>query len=175
MLAHGTTITEAAVASRGVHFALTRADEDRVLTAADDEALMEVVEDIEERWERGFVAETDKAWDAIHRCLTGGALAFDGGTYPLNRAVLGGRQLYDGDDYIVCYVPADEVRDVAAALEPLGEAWLRSRYFALDPGDYGAEHSDEDFEYTWDNFIGMRDFFVEAAGRGRAVLFTVDQ
>ena len=35
---------------------------------------MAVIEEIEDRWDRDWLVETDKAWDAIHRCLTGGTL-----------------------------------------------------------------------------------------------------
>ena len=33
-----------------------------------------VIEEIEEAWETPFVAETDKAWDAMHRALSDGSL-----------------------------------------------------------------------------------------------------
>ncbi|GIE28255.1 hypothetical protein Ait01nite_013000 [Actinoplanes italicus] len=31
---------------------------------------------------------------------------------------------------------------------------------------------DTDFEYTWANFVDLRDFFQRAATAGRSVLFT---
>jgi hypothetical protein len=163
--------------ARGVHFALAAEAERRLLAAAaeGDDSVIELIEEIEEEWERPYLVETDKAWDAIHRCLSDGSLDLGGGAYPLSHAILGGRQLYDGEDYFVCYVPADQVRDVAGALEPLDEAWLRERYLTLDPDDYGQPIDDEDFVYTWANLRDLADFFVLAAGAGRAVIFTVDQ
>jgi hypothetical protein len=38
-----------------------------------------LIEEIEETWEEPFVVESDKAWDAIHRCLTDGSLLYAGG------------------------------------------------------------------------------------------------
>src|SRR5215470_7370445 len=105
------------MACRGVYFALTDEDAKRVLAAAgDDDALIELIqEDIEARWDTNWLAETDKAWDAIHRCLTDGRLSFESST-PRHMCVLGGRQLYEGDDYIISFVAPDQVKEVAAAI-----------------------------------------------------------
>jgi hypothetical protein len=164
-----------AVACRGVYFALSQTQEREILAVSGDDAVMEVIEAIEEKWDEPFLAEMDKGWDAIHRCLTDGRCETDNGTYPLSHAVLGGRQLHEGDDYIVSYVTAEQVRDIAVALQPLDEPWLRERYFALDPSDYGPEHGEDDCAYTWAYFTEMRDLFERAAGNGRPVIFTVDQ
>src|SRR5690349_17131207 len=94
---------------RGVLFAITDERVEALLGAGDDAELMGVVEEIEEAWETPFVAETDKAWDAIHRALTDGSLDNGGGEAPLNRAILGGTHLHQGDDYIVALVPSAEV------------------------------------------------------------------
>ncbi|WP_436528775.1 YfbM family protein [Actinoplanes sp. HUAS TT8] len=150
----------------GVHFAIT-AEQERELTAADEPS--ELLEDLEESWDDDDLkVDTDKAWDAIHRCLSDGTLDPDGGDYPLNRAVLGGEHL-DEESYLVLLTRA-EVRDVASALQPLTREWLRERYDALD-GDYGTT-GDQDFEYTWSNFEDVRSFYDRAATAGRAVLFT---
>lgn len=136
---------------------------------------MEVVEGIEERWDRGHLAESDKAWDAIHRCLSNGTLDPAGGSPPLNRCVLGGEWLHEGDDYIVCFVSRAEVKEVSTALDPVSESWFRDRYFALDPGDYGGEVGEQDYKYTWDWFQSVRQLFKSAAIEGRSVVFTADQ
>jgi hypothetical protein len=60
--------------SLGVHFALVEKDARRMQRARGNDALQEVLEEIEERWDRRWLQETDKAWDAIHRCLTDGYL-----------------------------------------------------------------------------------------------------
>src|SRR5688572_24543107 len=122
--------------ARGVHFALDTSDARRVLDAAgDDEALAEIFEDIEERDDEDWLVETDKAWDAIHRCLTDGTLT---GETPraLALCIAGGRQLYEGEDYFAAYVSPEEVAQVDAALRDIDEAWMRSRYDTLADTDY---------------------------------------
>jgi hypothetical protein len=164
------------MACRGVHFALTADDVQHLLAAVgDDDAVLEFIqEDIEERWDEDWLQETDKAWDAIHRCLTDGSLSFDAIT-PRHKCILGGRQMYSGDDYIISFLTSDEVREVAQAIAPFGEAELRDRYFKIDEEDYGVPVSDQDFEYTWGWFEPLKAFFVKAADAGRPVVFSVDQ
>jgi hypothetical protein len=84
------------MSARGVHFAVTPAQEKHLLAAKSARKLMEQVEEIEESWEKPFVVETDKAWNAIHRCLTDGSLLYVSGVYSLNHCICGGRQLYRG-------------------------------------------------------------------------------
>jgi hypothetical protein len=160
------------MSSLGVHFALSTAQERQLLAAGDDNEVMQLVEDIEEADETPHV-DTDKAWDALHRCLSDGTLDLDAGEYPLSHAVLGGQQMLDGDDYSVIYVTAEQVHDVATALQAVTQDWLRDRYAELDEADYGPR-SDEDFDYTWENFGDVAGFFAESADQDRAVIFTVD-
>ena len=158
---------------RGVHFALTTDEATRLSTALDDENLMAAIEAIEERWDRDWLQETDKAWDAIHRCLTDGTLCY--GPTPLHKCILGVDNLYEGDEYIVNLLGPGEVKKVSAAIRYIDEAFLRRSYFAIDPDDYEQPLSEEDFGYTWDNFRDLREFFEKAARHDRAVVFTVDQ
>lgn len=165
------------MACRGVHFAITDQDLEALRAAESDEAVIEVIqEEIEERWEKdqGFVCETDKAWDAIHRCLTDGHLGFDNGTDPLRLCILGGEQLYSGDDYIVSLVPHAKLRPLADALAKLTPEFIGERYSQL-PDDYDTEKSQEDCQYTWDWFSDLPAFFDRAEKAGRHVIFTVDQ
>jgi hypothetical protein len=160
--------------ARGVHFAVTPEQEKRLLAAKSGGKLMELVEEIEEAWEKPFVCETDKAWDAIHRCLTDGSLLYVSGEYPLNHCICGGRQLHRGREYTVSYVSAPQVKDVASALAKITKAWMRKRYDQLDPEEYDeVEMGDEDFEYTWENLLDVRRFYKRAAQADRAVIFTV--
>ncbi|MFO0950660.1 MAG: YfbM family protein [Isosphaeraceae bacterium] len=124
--------------------------------------------------EAGHHYETDKAWDAIHRCLTDGTLSGEGPA-PLHLAVLGGRSLYVEEDYVVRYLTPAEVAEVARALAGLDRDWFLGRYQSLDPDDYDGPMGEDDFEYTWENFAGLRDFLRAAAEKGLAVIFTVDQ
>ncbi|TCO62704.1 YfbM family protein [Actinocrispum wychmicini] len=153
----------------GVHFAVT-ADQERLLLGGDD-AAEELLMDIEENWaDPDLSMETDKAWDALHRCFGDGTLDPDGGAYPLSHAILGGRHLHD--EYYVVHVTAAEVRDVADALQRVEKAWLRDRFDSIDDPDYLGPQDDTDFEYTWSNFVDVRGFYERAAKAGRAVVFT---
>ncbi|MCA8912298.1 MAG: YfbM family protein [Planctomycetes bacterium] len=163
----------------GVHFAITEEQAHALIAATDDEAVMAIIEDIEEEtWEEakeaGLLAETDKAWDAIHRCLTNGRMTWDGGEEPLKWAILGGRRMYDGDEYIVTLIDPQQVQAVAEALKDIDEAELRSRYDYM-ADDYWVEKNDEDFEYTWHWFQNAKQFFQTAAKAGRYVVFTAEQ
>jgi len=165
------------MACRGVHFAITDEDLEALRAAESDEDLIEVIqEEIEERWEKaqGFVCETDKAWDAIHRCLTDGRLEFENGSEPLSLCILGGEQLHSGDDYIVSLVPHPKLRSLADALAKVTPEFIRERYLEL-PDDYEMEKSQEDCQYTWDWFSDLPAFFDRAEKAGRHVIFTVDQ
>lgn len=79
-----------------MHFALTEEEIATLRALPDDEAWLDHVQSvIEEQYladQREFTAESDKAWDAMHRALTDGQLSWDGGNAPLNRAVLGGER-----------------------------------------------------------------------------------
>jgi Domain of unknown function (DUF1877) len=161
--------------ARGVHFAIPSDQLASVLAASNDRALIEVIERIEEAWDKEYLAESDKAWDAIHRCLTDGSLLFDSGEYPLNHVICGGRQLHRGEEFIVSLVTAEQVKDVSAAIDPLTEHWMREQYFSmLKPDSYDGKIGEEDFGYTWTWFEHVRDLYRKAAASGRAVIFTVD-
>jgi hypothetical protein len=155
----------------GVHFAITVEQEQLLLDAdGDDDAVSEIIGDLEEEWEDGTLkVDTDKAWDAIHRCLTDGSLDPDAGSRPLPLAVVGGRHLHD--EMYVVHVTADEVCDVAAALRDIDEPWLRARFGDFDD-DYAGAADEQDFEYTWSSFAEVRAFYQRAAAAGRAVIFT---
>jgi hypothetical protein len=136
---------------------------------------MGLIETIEEAWEKPFIVESDKAWDAIHRCLTDGSLLYVSGEYPLNHCICGGRQLHRRRGYTASFVSAPKVKAVAAALAKITKAWMRKRYDQIDPEEYDeVEMGDEDFAYTWENFLDVRRLYKRAAEAGRAVLFTVD-
>jgi hypothetical protein len=146
------------------------------LKPPDNIGILSIIQDeIEERWDENWLYQSDKAWDAIHRCLSDGTLNPDAGIYPLKLAILNGRQLYSGDDYIISLVKPDEVRDVAFGLARIDQDWLKSRYDAIGPDSYGSQKSEEDWAYTWEIFAGLVPFFQKAASADRHVLFTVDQ
>ena len=163
----------------GVHFALTEKEAAHLRSLDDEEARLEhVQEEIEETYlgeQPDLAAESDKAWDAMHRALADGQLSWDGGDYPLNHTVLAGELLYTDSDYIMSLKTPQQVRDIAKALPAITEEEFRRRYFAIDAKSYGSPLTDEDFRYTWDSFQGVRDLYARAAQEGRCVLFTADQ
>jgi hypothetical protein len=163
----------------GVHFALTE-PEVATLRAIDDEKdrITHIQEAIEEDYfanHENLLAQSDKAWDAMHRVLADGELTWDGGTYPLNHVVLAGELLCTDFDYIASLKTPSQVKDIAAALAAINESEFRTRYFAIDTASYGMDLSEEDFAYTWEWFQSVRDLYKRAASDERYVLFTADQ
>ena len=140
----------------------------------DDEAVMEVIEEVEEDWDRSNLVETDKAWDAIHRALTDGALEWANGEYPLNHVILGGLDLMEGEDYVAVLKSPDQVRDVADAIVAIDDVAMAGRYASIVPSDYAPEYGDDDRDYTVEWFGGVRTFYRTAAVADRWVLFTSD-
>jgi hypothetical protein len=119
--------------------------------------------------------EMDKAWEPIHRCLTGnrsGDLYFAAGKLPLKLCVLGGRQLLHNGYRTASLVDADKVPGVATALVKLDKAWLRERFFAL-PGTQSYKINDEMFRRTWAHFQMLLPFFEKVASEGNAVICTI--
>jgi hypothetical protein len=163
----------------GVHFALTEEEVNKLESIEDEQArLTHLVEEIEQRYfeePKSYIAESDKSWDAMHRALSDGMLTWTGGTYPLNHTVLGGKRLYLEDDYIISLKSPEQVRDIAKALAPISESNFRSLYNNINAQNYDGALSEEDFEYTWGWFQGVRDLYAKAAIDGRFILFTADQ
>jgi hypothetical protein len=164
------------MACLGVHFVLTDADVATLRDLETDDARIEYLGDVIEQRELNGpgAAESDKAWDAMHRALSNGELTLDGGDYPLNHVVLGGEMLYEGEDYLMSLKTPAEVSDIALALRGLSEPDFRKLYETIG-ADYDGERGDEDFAYTWRSFQLVRSLYLRAAEQGRHVLFTADQ
>lgn len=161
---------------RAVLFAVSNRDLQKLLSARlagdRDKAVWNVVQEIEARWEKEWLQELDKSWEAIHRCLTDGKFEFGNGEYPLNLCILNGLQLYDKEGYIVSLKSSKECVDIANSLEQINEEWLANRYKTIDPNDYAK--SEDDFEYTWSWFKYLPEFYAKAAQANRSVVFSVD-
>ena len=110
-------------------------------------------------------------WNGIHRCLTDGTLDPAGGEAPLNHTLLGGRQLYKGDDYIVTLVRPDMTPYVSEALAEVTYESLHANYLKLDAKDYGREPNEKDFEKLWIAFQQVRLFYDVAAEELSAMVF----
>ena len=161
---------------RGVHFVLTNEQYEKLLSAKTDESVIEIIqEEIEDEWDEEWLSETDKAWDAIHRCLTNGKLECNDNESPLNSVILCGKQLHKTDDYIISLVEPEKVSAVAKALQRIDKNALKAAYEKIKQNDYDGEIGEEDFEYTWEYFMKLPLLFSKAADAGRAVVFSVDQ
>lgn len=157
---------------RGVLFAVDADDAAALLAAAGHDDVVEIVDRIEERWDRAFLSETDKAWYAIHLCL---AADDDGTELPEGRCILGSVTLSTEDDCTIAFTPAEEVAATAEALAVLDAEGMRARYDRIDPETYAwADLSDDDFRYTWVYFEDIRKLWSTAAASGRSVVFSVD-
>jgi hypothetical protein len=158
--------------SLGVYFALKAKDATNLFDAAGDEEALEVLlEEMEEEWDEAWLLEVDKAWDALHRCLTNGSLSFES-LSPLHQCVLGGRQLYPGEDCIVSFLDSENVKNVAAVIQPIDETWMRQKYEKIPPESYPDPLSEDDFQYIWTTFTEVKTFYRKAARYNRAVIFT---
>ena len=162
----------------GLHFSLD-ADQVAALRATDEDERVEFVQEQFEEvlWsaDKARAQETDKAWDAIHRALTDGGLAWDNGSYPLNHVILGGELLYEEIDYILTLKSPEEVSAIATALRNVTRQQLRAGYNKIDPKQSGYKLDENDFEYTWNWFEKLVQFYERAASGHLSVLFTADQ
>lgn len=158
-------------------------DDVKKLAATDSDSVVKEIiqEDIEQRWDKNWLQETDKAWDAMHRCLTDGTLVCKGKSV-LEKCVLGGKQLYQGSEYIISFLTPVKVNEISKALKPIEQTWFREKFTGLkrkflwfDLTEYEGPLDEDDFEYTWSYFNETREFFEKASRAGRAVVFTVDQ
>jgi hypothetical protein len=162
--------------SLGVLFALSPRQLRRLESAGDDDdEVMAAIEGIEEDWAEEHLLELDKSWDALHRALTDGGLAYDNGIFPLSHAILGGASIYGGEDYIVSFKSADEVDAIATGLAALDDEAIGERYDTLVPADYDPIYGPEDRASTISAFRDLVRFYADAAEASRPVIFTVDQ
>jgi len=162
---------------RGIHLAIDRDEAKRVFGFRDENDRLQFLhEELEEKLlgtPRG--CETDKAWEAIHDCLTIDPGDPADGAPPLEQTVLGGRPLYGGEDHYLLLVRPDLVPIIAAGLESIDRVELRRRYDSLATGADEGKHGEEHFEYVWSRFERLREFYRRAAAEGHAVLFSADR
>jgi len=162
---------------RGYYYALDDQHRTQLLSLSDDD-LIEYIHSLDNELNHRELGDVDKAWDAIHRCLTGDdtrdGLDPSAGSYPLNQCILGGRSLYDGDDYIVTLIEPAAVRDIAAAVEKITDAEMERAYHKFCK-DAWPEYGDEDCGITLGWFEELKVFFKRAAQANRAAVFYASQ
>lgn len=160
---------------KGYHIALTRELAKRLFSQKDDETLIEFLEELKSSSELkkgGRILDSGTQWDAIHRCLTDGELDPTGGDFPLNTAVLGGKQLHKGDDLAAVLIRPDMINFVAEALSDIKQKEFRERFFALQGGSYTGSITEKDFTALWICLQNLKVFFEAAAENMEAVVFT---
>ena len=180
----------------GLHLALTAAQRQSLEALSHPQERIDYIEELTEPWDEEFLQPTEKAWDAIHRCLGEltpatewvckvrpelgpYALPENHGSYPLRWCILGGRRLVpdelpDTRNYFIRPIEPSEGIDIAKALPAIDKAWMREKFFYHCKGawpEYGEDH----FEYTWEWFQPLRAYFIRMAGNGRSIVFTADQ
>lgn len=160
---------------RGYHIALGREHAKRLFGLKEDQAILQFLEELKaspEMRKSGRLLDTGTAWDPIHRCLTEGELDPAGGDFPLNHAVLGGKQLHQGDDYAAVLIRPDMTRFIADALAEVEEDEFRKRFFALNPASYKQRIGEKEFIEVWLALQNLKVFFEAAAESLEAVVFT---
>ena len=165
----------------GVLFALTKGDVDKlraVPRAGRFDYMYEEIETIYFMDYPEYKQELDKSWDAMHRMLTDGSLAYGNQFQPLCHVILGGEVLY-GDQYgeedgILVLKTPKQVGQVAGMLPHRSKETCRCVYDSIEE-EYGFPLCDEDFEYTWEWMQASLGFWKKAAAEKRYVLFTADQ
>lgn len=167
------------MACLGVLFSVDQTTVDLIKQLPSEEERVDYVKEvIEEDYFKNqpqWIAELDKSWDALHRSLTDGQLAWDNGEYPLNHVIFGGELLCANGEYIIVLKTKEQVSEIAKAVGQLTKSGLRARYFLLDPEEYDDAVTESDFDYTWEWFEGSKAFWQKAADENRSVLFTVNQ
>ncbi len=166
---------------RGHYCAITENLANQLRDASDDEVLRILDNEIGDATDGERTQAADKAWDAIHRCLTDGTLNCTSGSI-LEKCVLGGEQLYNGHNYVISLTTPDEVVEIAEATRSIARDWFRTRYFGMQRkflwftySNYDGWISEEDFDYSWSYFELIRDFVARAASAKKFVVFMVDQ
>jgi hypothetical protein len=163
------------VVGPGYHIALAREHAKTLFGLKDDASIRKFLEELASRPDMkksGRVLETGTLWDPIHRCLTDGELDPAGGEFPLNHAVLGGKQLLKGSDYTAVLIRPDMTRFIADALGELKEEEVRKKFFALQGTSYQRPVDEKHFMEMWLMLQNLKVFFEAAAENLEAVVFT---
>ncbi|HUE72552.1 MAG TPA: DUF1877 family protein [Pirellulaceae bacterium] len=158
----------------GYLISLTREHAKRLFGQQDDDQLRQFLAELRsarDLKESGRILELLTLWDPLHRCLTDGELDPAGGEAPLNHAILGGRQLHRGNDYIAAMVRPDMANFVAEALSHVKEDELRQKFFGLNAESYGRPIDEKQFMEVWIALRNMRILYEAAAENLEAVVF----
>ncbi len=159
----------------GYHIALSREHAKRVFGSKDDPSLVGLIEELKNDKAlraNSQVLEVKRTWDAIHRCLTEGTLDPEGGDFPLNHVILGGKKIHHGDDYVAAVIRPDMVTFIAEALREVKEPEFRKCFFALGDQGYDQPINEKEYSYVWHAVQEIRTFFEFCDEERFAVMFT---
>jgi hypothetical protein len=162
------------VVGRGFHIALARENAKSLFGLKDDASIRKFLDDLKARPDMkksGRVLDIGVFWDPIHRCLTEGELDPAAGDFPLNVAVLGGKQLLQGKEYTAVLIRPDVTRFIADALGELEEDDVRKKFFALKGGSYQQPIDEKHFMEMWLRLLDLKVFFEAASENMEAVVF----
>ncbi len=162
------------VVGRGYHIALSREHAKRLFGQKDDENLRKFLDELialPDMKKSGRLFDSGGTWEALHRCLTEGELDPAAGDFPLNHAILGGKQLHHGGDYVAALVRPDMTNFIAEALGDVKEEDLRKSFFGL-PASYKQPKDEKAFMAVWLALQDLKVFYDAAAENLEAVVFT---
>ena len=158
---------------QGIHWALDIVEREVLDEIKSDRGLLAFSELIMRGRDEKWYQQTDKAWEAIHRCLADGTFDYRWSPDPLYNCILSGENLYEGqpETYYSTFLDPPEVKAVAVAIQSITKEEMQRRYFTIDPKEYEHSVSEEDFHYTWEWFVRLQAFFQRAAEDNRGMLF----
>jgi len=163
------------VVGPGYHIALSREHAKRVFANKDDASLPPLIAELlgdKTLKANSQILDVKRTWDAIHRCLTEGALDAEAGEFPLNHVILGGKKLHNGDDYVAVVVRPDMVTFIAEALHDVKEPDFRKAFFGLAEKGYDQPINEKEYSYIWHMVQEIRTFLEYCDEERFAVLFT---
>jgi hypothetical protein len=161
---------------QGELFALSAEQMATLLACRDSTHLQREIDLVAQSWPEENRLEMGKQWNLIHCCLSDGTCNPRGGSYPLNRCILGGRHLFAPEDgCMVVIVTPEEVQDVDMALASCDDDWFRQRYAELFAAEYKGPIPDWEWEELIWLFQAIKAFYKKAARERQAVLFVTDE
>ena len=136
-------------------------------------------EDDDDYGDEGNMLSIEKAWHAIDYVITKGV----DDSQALARVVFGKEVSDEEIGYApATYITEDEVKEIAEAIGSISREDFRARfdfkgmkdedvYLVSDVSEDGEE---EVFEYVWENFRDLKEFYKKAAALNKCLLFFVE-
>lgn len=159
----------------GVLFALSPGENQRLLAIPEARARAAwVAHEIEERWDRDWLIETDDLWSPVHYCLWGSADYPPDGAPAEAKLIFGGMAAGVTGHYTIDYKDPELVRQIASALAKMRDDALWARAGLIERDGYAGRKGIEIQSDIVHTVHALKDFYRKAADAARAVIFTVD-